>query len=560
MDVYVIYVNGKKVVLGQNNYVTKGGEGSIYRIGKTAYKIYTDLKKMIPLAKIGELNKLNRPEIVSPKDPIYNDQKHLVGFTMDWLGDNMMTLCKFFTNGFRNTHGVTNESTIELVENIKKVIHFVHQHKCLIVDGNELNYMVSPDLVTPHFIDVNSWKTPSFGATAIMPSIRDWATDTFNELTDWFSFAVVSFQLFTGIHPFRGKHKGYKKNDFRRRVVDGVSVFNSQVSLPPSVRDFNLIPSSYKDWYFKLFEHKNRIPPPDLPGQVGIIQVQVHIIQSTDNFEIREIRQFDEKILFHLPSFDITKTTNHIYIGKTKYKVDSAEILFTPLEQIPILVKIIKGKVKFNAINHSNPIIDLNSTEMMITNNILYLRNRDKLMEMDFKVMGGKIHPLIKRTWNIEANSSKLFSNVIYQSALGSTILSIPLSTYTNCAFVTKQIPELDNYQIIDAKYENRVCILTAHKGTIYTRIIIIFDDKHDKYTVRFIEDIDYSSINFITLDNGVCIRVEDNAIEMFLNRIDKPNVKRIEDPSINSTMRLCKDGTFVKFFKENKLYSLKMR
>src|SRR4030042_7024396 len=138
---------------------------------------------------------------------------------------------------------------IHLVENIKKLIYFVHDKNCLIVDGNELNYLVNNDFITPYMIDVNSWQTPSYNATAIMPSIRDWSTTTFSELTDWFSFAIISFQLFIGVHPFKGTHKKYRRNDFVNRVKDSVSVFNSQVSLPPSARDFNLIPGSYKDWY-----------------------------------------------------------------------------------------------------------------------------------------------------------------------------------------------------------------------------------------------------------------------------------------------------------------------
>ena len=556
-----IFVNGQKINLSQKNFVAKGGEGSVYRKGDVGYKIYEDLKKMIPLAKIGELKVLTDPSIVSPQDPIYNKHKHLVGFTMDWLGDNMVALCKLFTNSFRDANGITPDLTTELVENIKLKIHYVHKNKCLIVDGNELNYMVADDFVTPYFIDVNAWKTPSFEATAIMPSIRDWTTDKFNENTDWFSFAIVAFQLFVGIHPFKGKHKGYKKNDFMGRIKDGVSVFNTEVRLPPTVRDFNLIPKGYKDWFFKIFEHGNRIPPPQLPGELGRVSVQVHLIQSTDNFEIRELAEFAEQILYHNAQYRVTKTTDHIHIGKTDYKVSSAEVLFTPLEQIPVLVKIVDNKVHMKALNSNLVPIDLVASEQMISNNILYLKNRDRLWEMDFKVMGGKVHPIIKRTWNVEANAAKIFSNVIYQSALGSAVLAIPLSTHTKSAFVTKQIPELDRYQILDAKYDNRVCVLTGHLSGRYDRIILIFDEKHDKYTIRVIKDIDYGSINFVTLDNGVCILItDDDAIEIFLNRLDKPDVKRIEDPVINSTMRLCKDGTTVKFFRENKLYQIKMK
>lgn len=557
-----IYVKGQKINLSQKNFVAKGGEGSIYRKGDVAYKIYEDLKKMIPLAKIGELNVLTDPSIVGPKDPVHNDKKHLIGFTMDWLGDNMIALCKLFTNSFRDANGITPDITTELVENIKLKIHYIHQNKCLIVDGNELNYMVSQDFVTPYFIDVNAWKTPSFEATAIMPSIRDWTNpDKFNENSDWFSFAIVAFQLFAGIHPYKGKHPGYKKNDFMGRIKDGISVFNGEVRLPPTVRDFNLIPKNYKDWFFKIFEHGNRIPPPDLPGQLGRATVQVHLVQSTDNFEIRELVSVPEQILFHNAQYNVIKTPNHIIIGKTPYKVQSAEVIFTPLEQIPILVKIIDNKVNLKAINSDGPNIDLTATDHMITNNILYLRNRERLMEMDFRVMGGKVHAMIKRTWNIEANAAQLFSNVIYQSALGSAVLAIPLSTHTKSAFITKQIKELDPYQIIDAKYENRVCVLTGNKSGRYDRIIIIFDEKHDKYTVRIIKDVDFGAINFTTLDNGVCIMItDDDAVEIFLNRIDKPDVKRIEDPEIDGSMRLFNDGTILKFFKDKTIYSMKMK
>jgi len=556
-----IYVNGKKIILTQKDYVTKGGEGSIYRKGKDAFKIYEELKKMIPLAKIGELNKLTDPSIVRPKDPIYNEKKHLVGFTMDWLDGNIIALCKLFTSTFRDANGITPDMTTELVEQIKLKTHYIHQNGCLIVDGNELNYMVADDFVTPYFIDVNAWKTPSFEATAIMPSIRDWTTDKFNENTDWFSFAIVAFQLFVGIHPYKGKHKGYKKNDFINRIKDGVSVFNTEVKLPPPTRDFNLIPAGYKDWFFKVFEHGNRIPPPDLPGELGRVHVKVHLVKSTDNFEIRELQEFVDQVLFHNAQFKITKTKTKMYIGKTDYNFLNGEVLLTPLEQIPIVVGILDNKVVFKAINHIDPVINLAATDKMIINNVLYLRNGDRLMEMDFKVMGGKIHPLIKTTWHIEPNSAQLFSGVIHQSALGAAVLAIPLPSYTKSGFITKMLPELDEYQIIDAKYENRICVLTGTKSGKYDRIIIIFDEKHDKYRVRVVKDVDYSTINFTTLDNGVCILITDtDAIEIFLNRIDKPDVKRIEDPVINSTMRLCKDGTTVKFFRDNKLYQIKMK
>jgi len=103
--------------------------------------------------------------------------------------------------------------------------------------------------------------------------------------------------------------------------------------------------------------------------------------------------------------------------------------------------------------------------------------------------------------------------------------------------------------------------MFTLHKGGEYSRAIIIFDDKYEKYLIRMSNDIDYTPINFTTLDNGVCISITyDDAVEIFLNRIDKPDVKRIEDPAVNSTMKLCHDGVQVRFFSGNKIFSMKMK
>jgi hypothetical protein len=559
----LVYVNGKKVNLSQKNYVTKGGEGSIFRKGSIAYKIYEDLKKMIPAAKIGELSALDNPSIVRPQDIVYNNKKHEIGFTMDWLDEDTIALCKMFTNTFRDNNGIENDHVIQLVENIKNVTQFIHDKKFLMVDGNELNYMVANDFVTPYFIDVNSWKTPSYPATAIMPSIRDWTTDDFTILTDWFSFAIISFQLFVGIHPFKGKHKSYRKNDFRKRITDCVSVFNSAVSLPPTTRDFNLIPSAYKDWYFQLFENSERRPPPQLPGTAGKIQVRVHLIQSTDNFEIRELHEYLGDILYHNPSLNVTKTKERLYIGKTDYKVPpNVEVIFTPLENHPVLVKIEGRRLKLKSLALPDPKFDdIECTDMMIVNGTLFLKNREKLMELSFRVFNTTIHPTIKTVWTIEPNSSQIFSGVVVQSILGKAYLAIPLPAFHKSSFIIKAVPELDDFQIMDAKYNNKVCVLTGHKNGVYSRFIVIFDDKHDKYTFRAVGDVDYAPINFTCLDNGVCILItDDDAIEIFLNRIDKDDIKRIEDPIINSTMRLCKDGTRARFFRDNKVYEIKMK
>jgi hypothetical protein len=553
-------VNGKVVTLTDKDFKCKGGEANLYIKNGIAYKVCHSPSIMIPEAKIKELQLLDSPLIVRPIDYIFDDDK-LIGFTMKALDATCVPLVKLFTNSFRDANNITNDQVIALNENIKNETHDIHHRSILIVDGNELNYMVENDFVTPYFIDVNCWQTPSFPATAIMPSIRDYATKGFSILTDWFSFGVVSFQLFIGIHPFRGMVDGFKKKDLAGRIKANVSVLNPKVKVPDAARDFSLIPSAYMDWYFKMFEKGERIPPPALPGTAGIIPVQVILIQSTNNFEIRELREYPDNVVYYGNFFgrEITKTKKKLYINKAGFKINpGVEIIYVMPEMIPLFVKIHEKHINFMTPEVPFTVKDINikCTHMMITNNILYLKNKGKIVEMHFETFGGTIIPTPKKVWKCEEQSSEMFSGVIAQSVLGDAFLVIPYDG--KCKNI--KVQDLDDYRIIDAKYQNGVCVVIGHKDGQYDKLVFKFD-AGSKYVLRIIEDIDYLPINFVTLDNGVCIMInEDDSVEIFLNKLHKDDVKRIEDPEIHSTMKLTKDGITAMFIKGNKVFSIKTK
>ena len=103
--------------------------------------------------------------------------------------------------------------------------------------------------------------------------------------------------------------------------------------------------------------------------------------------------------------------------------------------------------------------------------------------------------------------------------------------------------------------------LLIGVKEHTYFRIILRFDEHYDTYDMRVVEDIDYPSINLVTLDNGVVVSIDEHAVvEIFSNKPGSSKVKRIEDPEIKTEMILSKDGANVLFYTANKLYSLKMR
>lgn len=558
------YVRGKKSVkLDQSNFIAKGGEGKIFVVGSTAYKIYEDRKKMIPEAKIQELQTLSRPNILKPLDIILDRKNNHVGFTMN-LVNNTIPICQIFTNTFRTNNTLTADIINELVENIRETTQFIHSSKCLVVDGNELNYLVVDGKFTvAYFIDVNSYQTPSFPATAIMPSIRDWATKGFSVITDWYSFAIIACQLFIGIHPYKGKHPKYKKGDMQKRVVDHISIFNSKVRIPRSVRDFGHIPRNYMDWFINLFEKGKRTLPPTTGGALGEIKEKIIVIHSTDNFEIIFLKEFDEPIVSHQNIFgkEITRTQNKLHIDQDIHDVSSgAQIIFTPKDLNTIFVKVDKGIFEVRPLKGQVTKPHIKAYELAVFDNHIFLRNQGDLHELSFMEVGNyKSIASVRITWKISPYASQIFDRVIFQSILGIPYLTFfpnPSST-TQLSMHNIHVPELDGYRILDAKYELGVCMVLGHKNNSYDKLIFKFHD-YEKYTCRVINDIDDHLVNFVTLDNGIVISISVDTMEVF--SITSTTIKSIKDPDIDSDMKLCKRGTSLRFFRDNKLYSIKMK
>jgi len=554
-------VKGRKVDLKQNDFVAKGGEGSVFRQGEKTFKIYTEPKKMIPVGKIQELSKLKKGNIIRPQEIIFSTKKKPVGFTMKWV--NGIPICKMFTNDFRNRQGITEDMVIALVEEMKLTIDFIHKQKCLVVDGNELNYMVNQKFTIPYFIDVDSYQTPSFKATAIMPSIRDYQAKILSPITDWFSFAIIACQLFIGIHPFKGKHPDYKKKDMTKRMIENVSIFNSKVRVPPPTRDFNLIPIHYKEWFYSLFEKGIRMLPPDMPGDVIFSQIQTIIIKSTDNFEIKELRSFIGDILYYSVRYGvhITKTKGTLYINHLQYKISpDVEVLLTESEHVLIKIENERLQVKSYA-NKDLVVPDLACQEFMIVDNCLYLRNKGSFTEINVLELKNKIIFNTKETWSIMPNSSHMFSGVIYQDVLGIPFICIPIPDPSGMgSFHIYKVPEIEGYKVIDGKYKSGICVLIGYKKGEYHMFILKFGTKMGSYSCRIINDINNPVINFTVLDNGLVVLMNDDTLEIFSYDPSKGDVKTFNDPDVNSTNKLFSEGMRVLFAKGDKLCSLKVK
>ena len=252
-----------EVALTQTDYLATGGEGVVYAKGGYVYKLYLDPAGARARGiedKLKLLQAIQHPHIVAPIDVLLNTQHEVVGFYMPQASG--VSLVKTFTNAWRDPNNFGLKESLALVENMRVAVQAAHQAGAVLVDANEMNYLA--DGTAPRLLDVDSWQIGPFKASAIMPSIRDVHSGVdFTPLTDWFSWAIVSFQVLAGIHPYKGVHPDFKRGDIHARMLANTSVFDPRVAVNAGVRDYtNSLPGALLDWYRDVFQHGLRSAPP----------------------------------------------------------------------------------------------------------------------------------------------------------------------------------------------------------------------------------------------------------------------------------------------------------
>jgi len=569
-----VYVKGDRssTHLSQRDYVGAGGEGAIYAKGSVAFKVYHDPKKMVPLGKIQELSAITDPRVVKPERVLTDASGHPLGYTMRFV-QGAWSLCQMFPRAFRDRNGVTHDMTLELVRQLQESVQHVHQTGILIVDLNEMNFLVSKWFDGIYCIDADSYQTRHFKATALMPSVRDWKCPLgdFTEMSDWFSFGVVSFQMFTGIHPFKGKHPEVK--GIEQRMQQGISVFNPGVRVPAAAYDFSLIPDSYRQWYEAVFEQGKRCPPPAEFGAVIIVMPKVKSVTGTDLLDITEIGEFKGQVtgMWNDDQHLVVVTTDGVWL-------DGRQTLYTaPQSIVGVGFSPRLGRAVLAQHNESVPILTdltfkeevspgLSALEVSSHDGRIYYRTVDSIYEIILTDTEGKVIASSRGVASTLEHASRLYPGVVVQNLLGATYVS--LLSASGHAF-QERLEELDEYRVIDARYDGAeipthnnggILMVVGEKGGQYDRLVFRFGNDL-AYDIRVVEDIQPTGLNFVVLDSGVCVCLnEDEHLELFSTRKGSPTVKTIEDPILGGDMILGKMGAQVIFARGNKVYRMKMK
>ena len=557
-----VFVQGEgDVSLTQANFVAEGGEGKVFAVGGTGYKLYHDPAKAIPAGKVQELAEIRDGDVIRPDKLVFKSgrAREHVGHTFRFVKDTWV-LCQLFPRSFREREGLTHDTAVNLVRRMQVGVEEIHRAGVLIVDLNEMNFLVSRDFSAVYFIDVDSYQTTHFPATAIMPSVRDWRTPLgdFTEMSDWFSFAIVSFQLLVGIHPYKGKHPTV--HGLEERMKGGISVFCPDVSVPKVCYPLDVIPQGYRDWYRAVLEDGKRVPPPaDVHGTI-VVRPVVRAVVSSDGIEIHEIAEWGEDVrrVVYVGARIAVHAGSTVYVDGRRAADGFGPVVFggTPRNGHVIVASRRDGMLAlWDATAGVALDVTLRCDELAAHDGRIYVRCDDKVHEIEFVEAANRVLASARLAANVLQHASRLYDGVVVQSLLGephATLFPRPGASYQ------VSVPEIKGHKVVQAKLEGRVLMVAAARGGSYRRFVFRFDQDFASYDVREVEGS--GDLNFVTLDSGICVCVDDERIEVFSARMGSASVKVVEDPVVGDDMRLVKDGSRVLFHRGRKLYSMRMR
>lgn len=284
-------INTKKTYnVDESLEIARGGEGRLLPLQNgLVVKLYFDKTRIMPQQKFNELNVLDDEYFIKPKAIVECTSNGEKGIVMDELDNSIFyPLYSLYTKTFAMKHALPTDFKTIVANKLIKAVKCAHDHNIIIGDLNPFNIMVN-DKLEVKIIDVDSFETPSFKHNGkLLEEIRDFSFNGLVTLnSDYFALAVIIFNLFTGLHPFKGIHNVYR-DKLKDREINNLSVISNHVKdikIPPfymPITDDNLLNT------FKEIFNENKRFLIDLTGK----QIKQMIFNGTiisDNLLITTI-------------------------------------------------------------------------------------------------------------------------------------------------------------------------------------------------------------------------------------------------------------------------------
>lgn len=572
-----------EVTLRPTDHLATGGEGAVYLKNNRIFKLFLNPERARATGmadKIELLSKIRHPFIVSPIDVLFDSQHQVVGYYMEKADG--VALMKTFTNSWRDVNSFTNTEAVKLVENMREAVNAAHALKAVMVDGNETNYLVAG--VEPRIIDVDSWKIGRHGATAIMPSIRDYHSADHNEKTDWFAWGIVSFQVFTGIHPYKGTHPAFKKSDLEGRMRANASVFDKDVRLNAAVRDFSCVPRPLLDWYESIFAKGERSAPPSaLISQAPTALTKKARVVQTANGKVRHdrIHGFSGKvrhvsangIAFHgdvgaLKAFDLYRKQGipsltpadieSLFANQAALVRQGESFVYVTLSSTGVQGRVAPGERDPQPVNLSTNVLPLAASKLLVIGNRLFALNPQSdngMVELELSTMGSRTVLAVKAPWPVNVLSTRFFDGFGAMDCLGVPFLVIPEGE----SLAIKRAAVLAGYKLINgfSRGSSYVWVhgVSRADGQIY-RLELRTNGK--EFELVHSEVVDESELNLAVSAKGIAVGIFEDGVVSVQNTLGAGS-KVVPDGSVKKDMNLFSLPDGIHYYRDSDIYRVSL-
>ncbi len=561
------------VTLRPSNHLATGGEGSIYRVATdTVVKIYTDpdmMRRVGMPEKIRLLSKLKSKYVVAPTDLVLSEQQEPIGYYMPYAEGH--PLSRVVTTDFWNREGFERRHAMKLVARMRETVAYAHQAKATMVDANELNWLMGfvgsdPE---PKVVDVDSWAIGKWGAKVIMPSIRDWHAASFDEKSDWFSWGVVSFQVFTGLHPYKGTHPSFKKTELVERMKANASVFAPNVRLNRAVRDFSLIPTALRDWYEATFEKGERTVPPSpfdsAPVPAPAVTKKASVFQGSKLLVLERLCSTgNDPVVRIFRSGAVLRSSGALVEARTGRMIakgvsSGSEVAATSDGWLILENKSGSASLRYSGKGSGKEDklpFSMEAKGILGYENRIFVLGDKGLTEVRLHDFGDKVIASPGHTWSTLPNSTSLFDGVGVQDAMGAMFLVLPIG---NSGLVQVRIRELDGLRAIGGKGGNRFAsLMVVGKSGSYQRLDLSFSKDYSSYVAE-LHQADQPELNLAILPKGVNAAIFEDG-ELIVSVPSNGNVTTVADKHLSTEMLLGNIGDQVVYIENGDLWSLRMK
>lgn len=509
---FTVHLEGRgDLNLTPADHVASGGEGHVYRRGQIALKIWDDPARAVSgrmVEKLGLLAALKDASVIAPQALARDKQGAIIGYTMPWVTGWDLPLA--FTNDWRAAHGFGDPEALAFAERMRGVTRYVHDHDVIMGDANELNILGVNN--APRYIDVDPWLPPGFSGDKVMPTIQDWHAPLFSPEADWFAWAVVTFQLLVGTHPYRGTHPDFKRSDMEGRMKANASVFDQRTRLNAAVRPLAGIPADLRDWYEAVFQRAERSMPPEVRmavprAQAGVVKVLTSgKLKVTEAFRLTspfarsvaaDIIMLADGTLLALPDGRLLgrgdPTSSYLRSGNGAVSVmeDNGGLVFGA---VPLLggVTLLPAGVACRSV--------------WTVANRLFAVVHDGIQEMDLRQFGGRFALLAGVKWALNPNATVFGDGAAVFDALGAKHLVVP---QPGRAVVILRAREIDGMKPVSILGRGHVVVMALiDQSGAYHRATFELRPDMRGYQVRM-APADDGSISDVILDNGLIVWID---------------------------------------------------